>query len=117
MWCYIEQCKYNWHDAETPRFKYAYQLNQWKGARVLGQTNRRGYTFPFLYKAVKCRRAKGSPCRVMLVTMKRYLDSQYAQVYSLFAYLQLLVFFFRFSSVVSGRSSGPGFIIEVNPQR
>jgi len=45
------------------------------------------------------------------------LDSQYAQVYSLFAYLQLLVFFFRFSSVVSGRSSGPGFIIEVNPQR
>ena len=29
-------------DALTPSFKYALRLNQWKGARVLRQTNTRG---------------------------------------------------------------------------
>ena len=53
-----------------PSFKYAERLNQWKGARALGQTNThgRGYnSVLLLYKAGKCG-AERSSWHIMLIT-------------------------------------------------
>ena len=54
-----------------PSFKYAEQLNQWNGARVLGQTNTHGHGYNsvlLLYKAGKCRRVERSLWHIMLIT-------------------------------------------------
>ena len=54
----------NWQHAETPSFKYAQRLNQWKDAHVLGQTNtsERGYnSVLFVIQS----RAERSLCWVM----------------------------------------------------
>ena len=50
MYCIKCHCDLsNGYDAETPSFKYAKWLNQWKGAHGLGQTNTHEQNSFFFY--------------------------------------------------------------------